>query len=274
MGDTAPLLRPPSARVELLALVVMAWLAFVSIPLALGGIGLSWDALNHHVYLGWTAQEPRFDRDFLAASYQSFQYPYLYWPFYKVYESGLSGQWAGAILVSLNVLAVPPIWMIARTGIAEASWYGTAMRFMAIALALLSNVVLSMFDTTANDLLAAIPLIWAIALAMASWDGGRPEWATVSRLVALSGLCAGASVAFKLSNGPLAILMPLLWMLHGPTLRQRVLNVLGGSVATLVGLALAYGFWGWQLWVHYGNPIYPFYDHWFAPLRALLGWQL
>lgn len=273
MFYTAPSIKPLSARQELSALLVVAWLAFVSIPLALGGIGLSWDALNHHLYLGWTAQEPRFGRDFLASSYQSFQYPYLYWPFFKVYQSGLSGQWAGALLVSLNLLAVPPIWMIARTGIAEVSWYGSAMRTMAVVLALLGNVVLSMFDTTANDLLAAIPLVWAIALALAPWDGGRPTWATGSRLMALSGLCTGVAVAFKLSNGPLAILMPLLWVLHGPGLRQRLLNVIFGSVATLVGLAVAYGFWGWQLWVHYGNPVYPFYDHWFAPLRALLGWQ-
>lgn len=273
MAKPLPALAPPSARAELLALLAVAWLAFVSIPLALGGIGLSWDALNHHLYLGWTAEQPRFDRDFLAASYQSFQYPYLYWPFYKVYQAGLAGQWAGAILVSINLLAVPPLWMMARTGIPDASWYGTAMRWMAVALALLTNVVLSMFDTTANDLLAAIPLVWAIALALAPWDGGRAAWATPARLMLLSGLCAGVSVAFKLSNGPLAILMPALWVLHGPSPWQRMMNVVRGSVATLAGFALAYGYWGWQLWVHYGNPIHPFYGHWFAPARALLGWQ-
>jgi hypothetical protein len=273
MATPSLALAPPSARAELLALLAVAWIAFVSIPLALGGIGVSWDALNHHVYLGWTAEAPRFDRDFLAASYQSFQYPYLYWPFYKLYQSGLSGQWAGAILVSLNLLAVPPVWMLARTGIPEASWYGSTMRWLAVALAWLANVVLSMFDTTANDLLAAIPLVWAMALAMEPWRPGRAEWATSSRLVLLSGLCAGTAVAFKLSNGPLAILMPLVWALHGPALKQRALNVLAGSMATLAGLVLAYGYWGWQLWVHYGNPIYPFYTDWFVPVRVWLGWQ-
>jgi hypothetical protein len=46
-----------------------------------------------------------------------------------------------------------------------------------------------------------------------------------------------------------------------------------GSAATLVGLALMYGNWGWQLWVHYGNPIYPFYEGLFAPLREWTGWK-
>ena len=112
----------PSPTAELVALLVVAWAAFVSIPLGLGSIGLSWDALNHHVYLGWIASEPRFDRDFLAASYQSFQYPYLYWPFYKLYQSGLSGRWVGVILVSLNLPAVPAVWLLARTCVPERSW--------------------------------------------------------------------------------------------------------------------------------------------------------
>ncbi|HSI54115.1 MAG: hypothetical protein ACAH21_01570 [Ramlibacter sp.] len=266
-------LAPPTARAELGALLVVAGLFFIAIPLALGAIGLSWDALNHHIYLGWTAFAPRFDRDFLAASYQSFQSPYLYWPVYKLYQAGFSGQWAGAILASLNLLAVPPLWMLARTCITETSWYGSAMRWLAVALAFTSAVVLSMFDTTANDLLAAIPLVWAIALGMAPWDPQRAPWMTPARLVVLSGLCAGMAVAFKLSNGPLAILMPLLWVLQGPSLLQRVRHLLLGGVATIVGLVLSYGYWGWQLWVHYGNPIFPFYGHWFAPLAGWLGWQ-
>lgn len=264
---------PPSARFELGALVLVAWLVFASIPLALGGIGLGWDALNHHVYLGWIADQPRFDRDFLAASYQSFQYPYLYWPFYKLFQSGLNGLWVGVVLVSFNVIVVPALWLLARLCVPEQSWYGAAMRSLAVALAFLTGAVLSLFDATPNDALAAIPLVWAVALALEPLDAERSSWLTPSRLVLLSGFWAGASVAFKLSNGPLAILMPLLWVLHGLSIRQRLLNAACGSIAALLGFLVFYGFWGMQLWVHYGNPVYPFYDHWFAPLRTLLGRQ-
>lgn len=273
MGKPVLAVAPPSAQAELLALLAVAWMAFISVPLALGGIGLSWDALNHHVYLGWTAENPRFDRDFLAASYQSFQYPYLYWPFYKLYQSSLSGQWAGAILVSLNLIAVPALWLLARTCIPEKSWYGSIMRCLAVALAFAGSVVLSMFDTTANDLMAAIPLVWAVALAMEPWSPGRPPWWTIRRLVLLSGFCSGVAVAFKLSNGPLAILMPLLWVLHGATWKKRAAHAVLGSLATCAGFVVIYAPWGWRLWAHYGNPVYPFYDHWFAPLRLWLEWR-
>lgn len=264
---------PPSPQFEVGAVVVVAWLIFASVPLALGGIGLSWDALNHHVYLGWIADQPRFDRDFLASSYQSFQYPYLYWPVYKLYQSGLSGSWAGVVLVSLNVLVVPALWLLARVSVTEQTWFGLAMRSLAVALAFLTGVVLSLFDSTSNDLLAAIPLVWAIALVFESWDVRRPTWLSVRRLILLSGFCAGASVAFKLSNGPLAILMPVLWGIPGASYRQRLMNVAAGCTATLAGVLVFYGYWGWQMWTHYGNPVYPFYDDWFAPVRAVLGYH-
>lgn len=266
-------LSPPRPAGEVGILLLVAWAAFVSVPLLLGGIGLSWDALNHHVYLGWIADQPRFDRDYLAASYQSFTYPYLYWPFFKLFESGMSGQWAGALLVSLNLVAVPPLWLLARVCVPEASWYGTAMRWLAVLLAFMSGVVLSLFDSTSNDLLAAIPLVWGVALALENWRFERPVWLTPNRLVVLSGVCAGASVALKLSNGPLALLMPVLWGLAPGTFAQRAGRIAAGSAATLAGFVVLYGPWGWQLWSHYGNPIYPFYDHWFVPVRAWLGWQ-
>lgn len=264
---------PPRTRTELAALVVAAWLALVSVPLALGGIGLSWDALNHQVYLGWVADAPRFDRDYLAASYQAYQFPYLYWPLYKLVQHGLPGQWAGVILASLNVLVVPPLWMIARAAVPDRDWYGVAMRWLAVALAFLSAVVLTHLDSTSNDLLAAIPLVWAVALALQPAAEDAHGRRAPSRLVLLSGLAAGISVAFKLSNGPLAVVLPLLWALRRTGLRARLLDVAGGSLATLVGFGVCYGYWGWQLWSHFGNPVYPFHGGVVDLLRAALGLQ-
>lgn len=263
----------PSSRGELCALMIGAWAAFAAIPLGLGGIGLSWDALNHHVYLGWTAEHPRFDLDYLAASYQSFQFPYLYWPFYKLFQTGMEGKWAGVVLVTMNLTAVPPLWMLARAFVPERDWYGLAMRWLAVALAFMSGVTLSMFDTSANDLLAAIPLVWSLALAIEARGTPRAGWFTPRRLLAASGFFAGAAVAFKLSNGPLAILMPLLWMLPGRTWRQRAGDLVLACLTTLAGVVLLYGYWGAQLWSHFGNPVYPFFDHDFEAVRAWTGWK-
>lgn len=260
-------------RCEQWLVVVACGLGLVAIPVLLGNIGLSWDALNHHIYLGWTAETPRFDRDYLAASYQAYQYPYLYWPVYRLASGGASGTVAGVVLALLHLLAVPAVWRLARACIPGREWYDLGMRALAVALAFMGGVVLSMFDTTANDLLAAIPLVWAIALAL---EPLAEPGATESRLrgaVWRSGLLAGIAVAFKLSNAPVAIVLPLLWLWPGAGIMTRGHRLLVGALCAAAGFVMAYGYWGWQLWTHFGNPIYPLYDYWFELPRAWVGWS-
>jgi hypothetical protein len=255
-----------------LAVCLLAWLAFISIPLLQGEIGLSWDALNHHVYLGWTAEHPRMDRDYVASGYQAYQFPYLYWPMYKLAVGGWSGAAAGVVLATIHLLAVPPVWMLARSCMPGRTLFDVLMRGLAVALAFLTSVVLSLFDSTANDLMAAIPLAWSVAYAikpLAEIDAGS---AAARRCVLLSGIFAGLAVAFKLSNGPLAILLPALWVFSGRAAMERIGNTVLAGAATLVAFLAAYGYWGFLLWQRFGNPVYPFYDGAFAPLRTLLGY--
>lgn len=250
---------------------MVAWLALLAVPWMTGGVGLGWDALNHQVYLGWTADTPRFDRDLFAASGQSYQFPYLYWPLFKLMQLQVPGLWAGLLLVSLNLLVVPALWSIARLAVRDADWYGFAMRWLGVLLAFMTAVVLSHLDSTANDLLAGIPLVWAVALALRPFDGHPRSPAQVLRLMAWSGLAAGVSVAFKLSNGPLAIALGCLWLLHGPGLLARVGQAMVAGACAVIGFIVCYGFWGWQVFGLVGNPIYPFYDHLFHGLRSGAG---
>jgi hypothetical protein len=261
----------PSPARELALLCVATCLALVAVPLALGGIGLGADAFNHQVYLGWTADAPRFGRDLFGASGQSYQFPYLYWPLYKLVQLQVPGMWAGVLLAALNVLVVPALWMVARVAIPDADWYGLAMRWLGVGLAFMTAVVLSHLDSTANDLLAGIPLVWSVAFALQPFDGRSRTPGQTAWLMALSGLAAGMSVAFKLSNGPLAIVLPCLWLLPGPGLRARVAHLLVGSACALAGFVLCYGSWGWQVFSLLGNPVYPFYDQLFEGLRMGAG---
>jgi hypothetical protein len=264
----------PSPRAELAGIVLLVWAGLAAIPLGLGEIAFSWDALNHHMYLGWIAFSPRFDRDFVAAGYQAYQYPYLYWPAYQLAALGVPGMWAGVILDSLYVTAVPALWLLARACVPQAGWEGVLLRAGAVVLAFLAQLPLSLMDVTANDLLAAIPLVWAVALAIVAMEARDTRgWFTPARLVALSGFAAGLAVAAKFSNGPIGLLLPLLWVLPPGTWLGRLGNVVRGGLWSMAGFLLAYGFWGWQLWEHFGNPMYPFYDYYFGFLRAAVGWQ-
>lgn len=247
-------------------------LALTSVPIALGHTGLSWDALNHHIYLGWVADHPRFDRDYLAASYQSYQFPYLYWPVYKLAVLGASGVVAGVVLTLLHLTVAPALWKLSLACIPGREWFDVLMRALAVALAFMGGVVLSMLDSTSNDLLAAIPLVWAIALLVEAVAWRTYSEAGWRKVVVLSGLLAGVSMAFKLSNAPIAILLPLLWAWRGGGLTDRLMAVLLGGTAAVLGFVVTYGYWGWLLWTNFGNPFYPFFDPWLEPLRHATGW--
>jgi hypothetical protein len=244
--------------------------AFAAVPLSLGYMGISWDAVNHHIYLGWTAEQPRFERDFIAAAYQSYQFPYLYWPFYRLAMANVSGSTAGVVLALLHSTAIPAVWLIARSCIPGKDLFDAGMRVLAVVLAFMSGVILSLFDSTSNDLMASIPLLWAYAFAL------RPlatADASPMRHAVASGMLGGMAVAFKLSNGFMVLALPLLWLWPAGPLQARARRTFAGGIALVAGLVLFYGYWGWQLWSHFGNPVYPLYDPVFAQLREALGWH-
>ena len=260
-----------TAWLEASLLTVLVWLALLAISASEGGIGLSWDALNHHIYLGWTAEGHRLDQDVLPASLQSLQFPYLYWPAYKLAKHGVGPIGAAAVLCAIHALAVPPLWAIARVLIQGPRAEEVILRALAVAMAFLSPVILALTDNTANDLMAATPLVWAIALALWANDAEASHPAR-RRHVLASGFLAGVATTFKFSNGPFALLLPLLWVMGAGPARWRAQQVMLGGIATIAGFTLTYGYWGWLLWTRFGNPLYPFYDSLFVPLRQLFGW--
>lgn len=261
------------AAMELPLLLFAVWGIFISIPLAHGGIGLSSDAMNHQIYLGWVANAARFDIDLLAASHQSYQYPYLYWPVYKLALGGASGIQAGMVLATLDLLLVPPVWMLTRACLPGKDGFDVLMRLLAVLFAFMCSVLLLLVDSTSNDILAAVPFVWAVAFALAPQDEARGRWLTADYSILLSGALAGVAAACKLSNGPLALALPVLWLFAGDTWCTKLGLIVKGSMAAVAAFLLAYGYWGWQLWTHFGNPVYPFYESVFEPVRRLLGWH-
>lgn len=250
------------------------WVIFVSIPIYLGRVGLGWDGLNHQIYLGWVADNPRFDKDYMAASLQSYQFPYLYWPVYKLAAAGVTGMTAGLVLSTLHLIAVPPVWMIAKVMIPGEDVLGAVLRSAAVMLAFMSAVPLKTLEATGNDLLAAAPMLWAVAIAfMAIARGASGTRHSFVQSAIFSGLIGGLAVACKLSNGPLVLLLPgLFWFCHG-TIMERLKWITTNAIAIGLGFAVSYGYWGYQLWLQFGNPLFPFYDAIFEPIRTVLGWH-
>jgi hypothetical protein len=132
---------------------------------------------------------------------------------------------------------------------------GVFERTAASALALSSVVILSSLGTTANDPLAAVPLLWAVALMTVPHPSDQRA--------ALAAALWGVSAAFKLSNA-LAVPLLLVWWWRRPgwplPVRRGAMIACGG----VAGFVVAYLPWGWQLWQQTGSPFYPLLRHWFG----------
>lgn len=238
---------------ELLLLTLLAAGASAAVPLSSGQMLWSWDALNHHVYLGLIATHPRWELDVIAASYQGYQYPYLYWPVYLMSQLNGSGAVVGACWSGLQAaLLLPPVWLIClRVLPAPGSMLqGVGERLAGCVLAFSSVIILVGLETTSNDLMASLPLLWAVAVSL-----GAP--ASDRRVMTCAGLW-GMATAFKLSNGIYLPLLLLWWWTparpYFPPRRALVL-ALGASL----GFTLTYLPWGWQLWQLTGNPFHPYF---------------
>lgn len=260
--------RMTPARRDVALALLTALLLFASVPLAYGSLGLSWDALNHHFYLGWTALHPRFDLDVDAAHSQVYQYPYLYVPLYLLAAAGATGVQAGVALAALQTLVAVPLALLARKLLPGESTRLIALRWFGVLMGLLSPVVLSQMDSTSNDLFASIPLVFTVALLVGDEPGRAGWW----RTAALAGALGGASVGFKLSNAPMLLATAPLWLLASPPgLLNWLRTALLASTSAVAGYALVYAPWGWQLWKAFGNPFYPMFDGWFHPAASTSG---
>lgn len=240
--------------IELSSLTALTGLLAAATVVWAGHWGWSWDALNHHVYLGLIAQSPRWHLDVVAASAQSYQYPYLYWPFYQLSTWTLDPVWAGAGYAAFQaVLLLPPVWCAARNLLParQGSAQARFERLAACALAGSSLVLIAGVGTTANDLLCSVPLMWGIALMTGQGPATNRRAATASALW-------GISTAFKWSNG-LALPWLLVWWWHRAPGTGGAARLLAMGLAALAGFTVAFAPWGWQLWVHTGNPFHPLF---------------
>ena len=82
-------------------LMLWTWVMWV-------GRDLSWDVINHHIYLPFSLLSGRHAADLFAAGPQSYQNPIGYLPFYGLLRSDAPSWLVGTVLVMLHALVRQP----------------------------------------------------------------------------------------------------------------------------------------------------------------------
>jgi len=242
-----------ATMVELAGLCsLLAAVIYLTTFAGVGMVGLSWDTLNHHIYLGMTAERPRWHLDAFAAGSQTYQYPYLYWPIYRLSLLDLPANvfwqiWSAVVAL----LVVPPMWLIVRALIPSCApwWKSASVRLTALSMSVISLPVIFSIQTTSNDIFASSPVLWALALFCSRDSSVWPQRGGAFLL--------GVATAFKLSN---IVFWPLLLTMSGHLfpLKQAAARLASVFAVAIVGYGIAYAPWGLQLFRETGNPFYPF----------------
>lgn len=246
-----------------------AWFIFLSLSVAttawvlIAGKDMSWDFLNHQLYLPFSLLTGRFGTDLLAAGPQSYQNPVGYLPMYGLVRSNMPA-WMVAMVLALAITAMQA-WAMVRTArqVFGQSSSSREWRFLAIALSFAAPVHMLLIGGTSNDPLCAALTLIALAIVL--------DPAASLRAVAMAGLATGLAIAIKPTSLVFGLPTAALAMVQVASRRWTLLKALQGVLWAVLAFAVVGGLWAYWLWIQFGNPTYPLLNQLFESPLAPTG---
>jgi hypothetical protein len=226
------------------ALLAVVWTLYA-------GKDLNWDLLHYHYYVAYAFLNGGLERDYFAASAQSYLNPLGYLPFYWMVSAGWHSAVVSAVLALVHAANIVLLYLLASRLFADQPPRERALlSALGAALGAAGAVFAATVGTSFLDPLLTVPMLGAVLLL--AGEGGMPA----PRRAALAGLLFGAAAALKYSNALFALAaLPLL----GLRWRALAAYAAGGTiaVAALAGPTVV------ALWRAFGNPFFPLFNGWF-----------
>src|SRR5690606_14062654 len=152
-----------------------------------------------------------------------------------------------ALLLALRLLDL--LWPEGRS---------TVRTVIAGLICVLGAAVLPAIGTTSNDALVAAGMLFSLWWLLSSSDR-HAAW----RVWGVAGLVAGATAGLKLTGTVYCIGLAAAAVVAGPprALPRRMSALALGGV---LGVLLTAGPWAFRMWQEFGNPLFPYFNDWFA----------
>lgn len=230
---------------------------FCSLLLAWGwfsGKDINWDFLNYHLYSSYLMVGDRWEKDFFAASVQSYLNPISYIPIYFMVMSGIPDILMALALISPGLFSVWLLWKLSEELVPDPE-NNISIILLMVALASTTSLWLIVVGSTFNDSLSCAITLGSLLLLLKST---RKKWIRL----AFAGGLAGISVGIKLTNG--SYILPILMMYFFLQRKESCKNIIQGAFilggGIIIGFLMAHGYWSWKLWGEFGNPFFPFFN--------------
>ena len=224
------------------------------------GQDINWDLQNYHLYNPYSYLNERLLVDLWPAGLQSYFNPYLDLVYF-VSVSWWDPRTVGFVLGTIHGLSFVMLYAIARRVLAE-DGAGRATPLFLASCGVLSLGFLSEVGTVLHDNLVTLLLLsslWLVLSSVGSPDGSRHTWVEAGKII-LAGTLAGAASALKLSCAMYSLAMCLAILFVKSPWRTRLTSSVVFGVFVLVGLAVSGGFWMYEIYSHFGSPVYPLFN--------------
>lgn len=245
-----------------------AW-AFIllGIPLIFGGISLylgrdlNWDLRNYHYYNVYAFLNNRLGYDIAPAQLQTYINPFFDLPFYFLtqrFHSSVAGYFLG-FLHGFNIsLLFIVFWQMS---LIQKRWYRFLVGMALCFASAFGPAFVSELGNTMNDNLVSLFVLTAITLLLASTS--RKEdlfFGKQQTLIAAAGVIMGLGVGFKTTTSFFALSSAFAMLILYPDWPTRIKNFIIYGFFGLVGGVLSSGYWCWEMYTRFGNPLMPYYN--------------
>jgi len=226
------------------------------------GQDANWDTRNYHVYNPYALLGGRLDLDLAPAQLQSYFSPLIDLPVYWL-NLYLPPWFAGFLLGCFHGFNAVLVFLIARTVLLAD---GKSAIFEPIVLAVLGCLnasFVAQLGTSAGDS-SSSPFVLLGLYLLCKWCVKSHDKKLAVRPPVVSiGLLMGLATGLKLTNAPFVVAMALSLALIPAKAADRLRNVMYFSVSVLMCFAVSSGWWFYEVWAKFGNPLFPQFNGYF-----------
>lgn len=233
------------------------------------GQDANWDLRNYHFYNPFAWLHGRIDFDVVPAQVGNFYNPLLHIPFYWAVIT-FPPMLTGFLLGAVQGLNFPILVGIARCVMGKEGEHPPWHFFLAAIVGLLGAGTLAELGTTFGDNLISIPLLCSLWLLLARYQQLLKDTSITTLLIVFAaGLLTGLAPGLKQPSAVFAVGWCAAILFLPVSFWRRIMLAFCFGVGVLGGIALTGGFWMYELWTHFGNPLFPYFNDIFrSPMGA------
>lgn len=241
--------------------------AHLLVPIVFGVVVLvlgqdaNWDLKNYHFYNPYAFLNGRMDRDIAPAQLQTYFNPLLHVPFYLAITHW-PARLVGFVLGVIQGVNFILLFAIARRIMPlQPGSHRFAICLLVSLMGLFGAATLSQAGTMMGDNVVSILVLGSMLTVLRQQDSlCKGKWPTAALVGSMAGFLVGIAVALKLTVAVFAIgLCCGLFALFASFGRRLSIAFLFGC-GTILGILIAGGFWFYELWDRFGNPVFPFFN--------------